>query len=79
MSPSPRGRRSNAELGGRRQLLISKDGNIPEKGLRLLIDEARKANKLDREVSINKVADSSILKEVQRDLGIRQGKSPRIQ
>ncbi len=50
---------------------FSEDGNIPEDGLRLFIEEARKATKLDREVSINEVADSSILKEVQRDLGIK--------
>jgi ABC-type nitrate/sulfonate/bicarbonate transport system substrate-binding protein len=50
---------------------FSEDGNIPEDGLRLFIEEARKATKLDREVSINEVADSSILKEVQRELGIK--------
>jgi ABC-type nitrate/sulfonate/bicarbonate transport system substrate-binding protein len=49
----------------------SEDGTIPEDGLRLFIEEARKATNLDREVSINEVADLSILKEVQRELGIK--------
>ena len=46
------------------------DLSLPEDGLRLLIDEAKKNAKLDREVSIDQVADLSILKEVQRDVGI---------
>ena len=44
--------------------------SLPEDGLRLLIDEAKKNAKVDREVSIDQVADLSILREVQRDLGI---------
>jgi len=50
---------------------FSQDGNIPEDGLRLFIEEARKATKKDREVSINEVADFSILKEAQKELGIK--------
>ena len=49
----------------------SEDGSIPEDGLRLFIEEAKKANKVEREVFINEVADSSILKDVQRELGIK--------
>ena len=47
------------------------DLTLPEDGLRLLIDEARKNVKLNREVSIDQVADLSILREAQKDLGIR--------
>jgi len=50
---------------------FSQDGNIPEDGLRLFIEEARKATKKDREVSINEVADFSILKEAHKELGIK--------
>jgi hypothetical protein len=50
---------------------FSEDGNIPEDGLRLFIEEARKATRMDREVSINEVADSSILRRAQRELGIK--------
>jgi hypothetical protein len=46
------------------------DLSLPEDGLRLLIDEAKKNAKLNREVSIDQVADLSILKEVQREVGI---------
>jgi ABC-type nitrate/sulfonate/bicarbonate transport system substrate-binding protein len=48
----------------------SDDLSLPEDGLRLLIDEAKKNAKLNREVSIDQVADLSILKEVQREVGI---------
>jgi len=46
------------------------DLTLPEDGLRLLIDEAKKNAKLNREVSISDVADLSILREAQRELGI---------
>jgi len=49
---------------------FSQDGNIPEDGLRLFIEEARNAGKLERQVSIDEVTDASILKDVQRELGI---------
>jgi ABC-type nitrate/sulfonate/bicarbonate transport system substrate-binding protein len=47
------------------------DGNCPEDGMRLVIDGAKKAAKVNREVSMKDVADLSILKEAQRDLGIK--------
>jgi len=47
------------------------DLTLPEDGLRLLIDEAKKNAKLNREVSIDQVADLSILREVQREMGIK--------
>lgn len=47
------------------------DLSLPEDGLRLLIDEAKKSAKLNRDVSIDQVADLAILKEVQREVGIR--------
>jgi len=46
------------------------DLSLPEDGLRLLIDEAKKNANVKREISIDQVADLSILKEVQRELGI---------
>ena len=50
------------------RLISYNDGNIPEKGLRLWIDEAKAALKIDREISFNEVADFSILSEVQKEL-----------
>jgi ABC-type nitrate/sulfonate/bicarbonate transport system substrate-binding protein len=47
------------------------DLTLPEDGLRLLIDEAKKNAKLNREVSIDQVADLSILKEAQKEMGIK--------
>src|SRR5215470_15476836 len=47
------------------------DGNCPEDGMRLVIDGAKNAAKVSRDVSVKDVADSSILKEAQRDLGIK--------
>lgn len=42
---------------------------MSEAGLQLIIDEAKKAAKIEREVPLNEVADLSILKEAQRELG----------
>jgi ABC-type nitrate/sulfonate/bicarbonate transport system substrate-binding protein len=47
------------------------DGTLPEDGFRLVIEEAKKASKADRQVSISDVADLSILREAQRELGIK--------
>jgi ABC-type nitrate/sulfonate/bicarbonate transport system substrate-binding protein len=47
------------------------DGNCPEDGIRLVIDGAKKAAKVSREVSMKDVVDLSILKEAQRELGIK--------
>ena len=47
------------------------DLSLPEDGLRLLIDEAKKNAKLEREISIDQVADLSLLKAVQREVGIK--------
>ena len=48
------------------------DGGLPEDGLRLLIDEAKKQTKVNREVAPGDVADLSILREAQKELGIRR-------
>jgi hypothetical protein len=50
---------------------FNEDGSIPEKGLRLVIDENKNAAKVSREISLNEVADLSILKEAQTELGIK--------
>ena len=47
------------------------DGSLPEKGFRLVIEEAKKLAKVDREVSLSEVAELSILKEAQKELGIK--------
>jgi NitT/TauT family transport system substrate-binding protein len=47
------------------------DGNLPEDGLLLVIEEAKKAGNVSRTVALSDVADLSILREAQRELGIK--------
>jgi ABC-type nitrate/sulfonate/bicarbonate transport system substrate-binding protein len=49
----------------------SENGTLPEDGLRLVIEEAKKAAKVERQVSLSHVADLSILRQAQRELGIK--------
>jgi hypothetical protein len=51
---------------------FSEDLNLPDGGLRLLIDEAKRAVKVTREVSLNDVADLSILRAAQKEMGIKK-------
>jgi NitT/TauT family transport system substrate-binding protein len=47
------------------------DGSLPESGLRLIVDEAKKTAKVERDISLSDVADLSILREAQKELGIK--------
>ena len=51
--------------------VFNDDGSLPEDGLRLLIEEAKKAAKVSREIALSDVADLSILREAQKELGIK--------
>jgi ABC-type nitrate/sulfonate/bicarbonate transport system substrate-binding protein len=51
--------------------VFSPDGAMPEDGMRLVIDDAQKALKLNRAFAINEVADAGPLREAQRSLGIK--------
>jgi NitT/TauT family transport system substrate-binding protein len=53
---------------------FTEDGTLPENGLRVAIDEARRVGKVERDVSFGEVADLSILREAQKELGIITGK-----
>ena len=50
--------------------LFNDDGSVPDKGMLLVIDELKKLGKVEREVSMSEVADVSILKEAQKELGV---------
>jgi NitT/TauT family transport system substrate-binding protein len=50
--------------------LFNDDGSLPEKGLLLVIDELKKLGKVEREISVREVADLSLLREAQKELGI---------
>lgn len=51
--------------------VFNSDGSIPEDGLRLVIDQAKQALKITREVSPGDVSDTSLLHEAQKELGIK--------
>jgi NitT/TauT family transport system substrate-binding protein len=51
--------------------VFSRDGTIPEDGLKLVIDQAKADLKLTREVSFAEVADFAVLREAQRELGLK--------
>jgi NitT/TauT family transport system substrate-binding protein len=51
--------------------IFSEDGSIPENGLKLVIDQGREAMRIDRPVANSEIADLSILREVQKELGIK--------
>ena len=46
------------------------DGNMPEDGFRRLIDDTKQVMKITREVALNEVSDFTILRDVQKELGI---------
>jgi ABC-type nitrate/sulfonate/bicarbonate transport system substrate-binding protein len=47
------------------------DGSACEKGIRVAMEESTKALKINRDVPLSEVADLSILRETQRELGIK--------
>ena len=48
------------------------DGSLPEDGFRVLIEDTKRVAKVDREVAFSEVADLSILREAQREMGIKE-------
>jgi NitT/TauT family transport system substrate-binding protein len=50
---------------------FNNDGSMPEGGFRRLLDDTKRVMKLDREVALSEVADLSILREAQREMGIK--------
>jgi NitT/TauT family transport system substrate-binding protein len=51
--------------------LFNADGAVPEEGLKLVIDQARRSAKAPREVPSSEVADLTFLRAAQADLGIK--------
>ena len=50
---------------------FNEDGSVPEDGLRLIIEDAKKTSNVNRQVSIAEVADLAILREAQKEVGIK--------
>lgn len=51
--------------------LFNADGAVPEDGLKLVIEQARRSAKVTREVTPSEVADFTFLREAQAELGIK--------
>ncbi len=51
--------------------LFNADGAVPEDGLKLVIDQARRSAKVTREIAPSDVVDLSFLREAQTELGIK--------
>src|SRR5258706_1687571 len=51
--------------------LFNADGAVPEDGLKLVIEQARRSSKTARDVAPNEVADLTFLREAQAELGIK--------
>ena len=51
--------------------LFNFDGAVPDDGLKLVIDQARRSSKVSREVAPSEVADLTFLREAQAELGIK--------
>ena len=47
------------------------DGSLPEDGFRLLIEDVKKVAKVEREVAFSEVVDLTILREAQKELGLK--------
>jgi NitT/TauT family transport system substrate-binding protein len=50
---------------------FNEDGALPEDGMRLVIEETKKAAKVRREVSMKDVVNPSILRQMQTEMGIK--------
>jgi ABC-type nitrate/sulfonate/bicarbonate transport system substrate-binding protein len=51
--------------------VFSPDGSLTEDGMRLVIEDGKKALKITRPVPLIEVADASALREAQRELGLK--------
>jgi len=51
--------------------LFNADGGVPEDGLKLVIDQARRSAKVTREVAPGEVVDLTFLRAAQVELGIK--------
>ena len=51
--------------------VFSADGNLAEDGMRLVIEDAKKALKVTRAVQLSEVADATPLREAQKELGLK--------
>ena len=62
----------NSKLSLRLVKTYSDDLSLPEDGLRLVIEDGKRGAKLDRDISFDQGVDYSLLREAQRELGIKE-------
>jgi NitT/TauT family transport system substrate-binding protein len=51
--------------------VFNMDGNIPENGLRSVIEQAKQDAKIAREIALGEVSDMTLLREAQKELGVK--------
>jgi NitT/TauT family transport system substrate-binding protein len=51
--------------------VFNMDGNIPENGLRSVIEQAKQDAKITREIALGEVSDMTLLREAQKELGVK--------
>jgi NitT/TauT family transport system substrate-binding protein len=51
--------------------LFNADGDVPEDGLKLVVDQARRSAKITREIASSEVADLTFLRQAQADLALK--------
>jgi NitT/TauT family transport system substrate-binding protein len=51
--------------------VFNADGTIPESGLRLVLEQARSEANIGREIAVSEVADLTLLREAQKELGTK--------
>lgn len=50
---------------------FNEDGSVSDAGLRIAIDEAKKASNITRDIAIGEIADFTVLREAQKEMGIK--------
>ena len=53
------------------KMVFSQDGSVPDDGLRLILDQAQKSLKITKPVAVEEVADFTVLREAQKELGLK--------
>jgi len=51
--------------------IFSKDGGMTENGLKVVIDQAKQSMNIDRPVAFSEVAEFSLVRDAQKELGIK--------
>ena len=67
--------KTDREMGGANYEYLSKtlndNGSPTDNGFRLLIEDIKESAKVTRDVSVSEVTDLSILREAQKEVGIK--------